>query len=96
MDRADIETALAQAIDVESRVGIVWWHGADMAPIALRRWTSFDRRNKTNRPALEDRILDLAKGLQTHFEPGVARTSMSEWLHLAGVMSALLSDTMQE
>jgi hypothetical protein len=31
----------------------------------------------------EDRVLDLAKGLQAHFEPDIPYTPLSEWLHLA-------------
>ncbi len=35
-----------------------------LARAALRRWQSFDRRNKIRRPTLEHRIEDLAKGLR--------------------------------
>jgi hypothetical protein len=84
MTRSEIETALAAAIDAESSVGIRWWPGREMAPFAFRRWSSFARRHKKTRQATaEDRVLDLAKGLQTHFEPDIPYTPLSEWLHLA-------------
>jgi hypothetical protein len=58
-----------------------------MAPIALRPWSSFARRHKTKRPTVDDRVLDLAKGLQAHFEPGIPYTPLSEWLHLAKILA---------
>ena len=78
MTRAEIETALAVAIDAESAVGLVWWPGHEMAPIAFRRWSSFVRRHKGKRPTAEDRTLDLAKGLQAHFEPDFPYTPLSD------------------
>lgn len=36
---------------------------------ALRRWRSFDRRNKVKHPTLEHRIEDLAKGLRGSDDP---------------------------
>lgn len=47
-------------------------HPADrsrMIDIGLRRWQSFERRNKRKCPTLDDRIDDLAKGLRDAFEP---------------------------
>jgi hypothetical protein len=85
--RSDVETALAAAIDVESAIGIRWWPGCEMAPIAFRRWSSFGRRHKTKRATAEDRVLDLAKGLQAHFEPEKLYTPLSEWLHLARILA---------
>jgi hypothetical protein len=68
MARDDVECALATAIDAESRVGLRWWPGAVMAPVAFRRWSSFARRHpKAKRPTTDERVLDLAKGLQAHF-----------------------------
>jgi len=89
MTRDEMETALAATIDAESTVGIRWWPGRDMAPVAYRRWHSFARRHKINRPTDEQRIDDLAKGLQAHFEPEVPYTPPSEWLHLAKVLAAV-------
>jgi hypothetical protein len=63
-----------------------------MAPIAVRRWSSFARRHsKSKHPTVEDRVLDLAKGLQAHFEPDTPYTPLSEWLHLAGILATLLA-----
>ena len=90
MTRSEVEHAAAAAIDAESKVGIRWWPGAEMAPIAVRRWSSFSRRHKTKRPTVEDRTLDLAKGLQAHFEPDPQGTPFSEWLHLARILAQVL------
>src|ERR1700687_5046351 len=86
MTRSDVEKALAATIDTtdwESR----WWPGAEMAPVAYRRWFSFSRRHKSKRPTMEDRVLDLSKGMQAHFEPDIPFTSVSAWLHLAKTLA---------
>lgn len=90
MIRNEVETTLAAAIDAESDVGIRWWPGDEMAPVALRRWGSFARRNRKKLPTRDDRIKDLAKGLQVHFEPERLHTHFNEWLHLARVLADLL------
>jgi hypothetical protein len=87
MQRNEVEAALAATIDAESKVGSQWWPGSEMASIAFRRWSSFSRRNGARQPTLEQRALDLAKGLQAQFEPGGLYTPSSEWLHLAGVLA---------
>jgi hypothetical protein len=97
MTRSEIETALAAAIDAESAVGIRWWPGREMAPLAFRRWSSFARRHKKTRQATaEDRVLDLAKGLQSHFEPDTPFTPLSEWLHLARRLADVFSKSQAE
>lgn len=97
MARVDVERELAAVIDAESQAGIRWWSGAEMAPVAFRRWTSFARRHpKAKRPTLDDRVLDLAKGLQTHFEPDTPYTPLNEWLHLAGILARVLTSVAQE
>ena len=94
MSREELERALAAAIDAESRRGIRWWSGEDMAPIAVRRWSSYFRRHpKVKHPTEEDRALDLAKGLQAHFEPDIPYTPKSEWLHLAKILQAILTSS---
>lgn len=92
MDRSEVERELAALIDSESRNGMPWWPGATMAPVAARRWSSFDRRHpRAKRPTDEDRILDLAKGLQAQFEPDIAYNPQSQWLHLATVLAKVLA-----
>jgi len=86
MTRQDLENALASRIDEESQVGIRWWPGKEMAPIAYRRWSSFSRRHPQHRTTFNDRIRDLAKGLQAHFEPDVPYTPDAEWVHLATLL----------
>lgn len=90
MERSEIERELADAIDVESKVGIPWWPGVEMAPIAYRRVVSYARRHKRKRATRESCNLDLAKGLKTHFESGVDRTPLTEWLHLANILTSKL------
>jgi len=90
MNRSDVETVLAAAIDAESAVGIRWWPGQEMAPIVLRRWSSYGRRHKVKHPTVEDRALDLAKGLQAQLEPDIPYTPLSEWMHLARALAAVL------
>ena len=92
MTRADVERALASAIDDESQVGIRWWPGANMAPVAVRRWSSFARRHpKAKHSTVEERVLDLAKGLQAHFEPDTPYTAFSQWLRLAEILARVLA-----
>jgi hypothetical protein len=86
----DLEVSLAAIVDAESASGIRWWPGAEMAPIAVRRWFSFERRHKTKSAEVEDRVRDLAKGLQAHFEPETPYTALGEWLHLAGKLASVL------
>lgn len=93
MARSDVEKALAAEIDKESALGTRWWPGTEMAPIAFRRWISFARRHKTKRPTTEDRALDLAKGMQAHFEPDIPYTSTSEWLHLARALAIVFTES---
>ena len=92
MTRTDVESRLAAAIDAESKVGLCWWPGIEMAPIVVRRWTSFNRRNKSKHPSVEDRVLDLAKGLRAHFEPDIPYTPLSEWLHLARILAKVIEE----
>lgn len=90
MTRSDIERELADTID-NGDWEFRWWPGLEMAPIAYRRWVSFSRRHKSKRPTVDDRVLDLSKGLQAHFEPDIPYTSESAWLHLAKVLAGVLS-----
>src|SRR4051812_32423644 len=89
MERDDLEALVAAVIDAESAAGIRWGPGAEMATVAVRRWSSFQRRHKTKRPKDEDWVHDLAKGLAAHFEPETPFTPPSEWLHLAGRIAAV-------
>ena len=89
--RPELEAALAAVIDTESDRGIRWWPGSRMAPIALRRWGTFSRRHRRMKtPTIEDRVIDLSKGLQAHFEPDVPHTHPNEWLHLAQKLADVL------
>jgi hypothetical protein len=67
-----------------------------MAAIAYRRWVSFSRRNKVKGPTEVQRVSDLAKGLQAHFEPKFSYTPRSEWIYIAQVLAAILSKQSME
>src|SRR5947209_3658528 len=89
MTRAEIEVMLADVVDDPGNGGF-WWPGTEMASIAYRRWTSFARRSRSKRPTEEEWVLDLAKGLQAHFEPNRLYTPMTDWLHLARALAGVL------
>ena len=91
INRTSIEHALAAAIDAESEFG---WPGAEMAPIAFRQWSSFSRRHpKAKGVSVDDLVLDLAKGMQAHFEPDIPYTPLSDWLSLARLLAQILAST---
>jgi hypothetical protein len=64
------------------------WPRAELACIAIRRWISYSRRHpKAKRVTNEEQILDLAKGLQAHFEPEFPYTHPSDWRVLAETLA---------
>jgi len=83
MTREDTEKALAETVDRLRDEGGSWWPGKEMAAIAYRRLATISRRNKTKQPSDEQRINDLAKGLQAHFEPDIPFTHPDDWRALA-------------
>lgn len=82
-DRATIEAQLSSVIERLRKAGDSWWPGNEIAPIAYRRLNSFGRRNQSKHPTQTERVNDLAKGLQAHFEPEVPYTHPNDWRHLA-------------
>ena len=84
--RSELEALLATVIDAEAARGVSWWPGVEMAPIAYRRLTTFQRRYKGASPSSQDRALDLAKGLTAHFEPDIPYMHPSDWLHLSSLL----------
>jgi hypothetical protein len=91
--RIEIERELARIIDAESKIGNRWWPGAEIAPIAYRRWSSFPRRHPETPPQIDLQIRDLAKGLQAHFEPEIPYTHVSDWLRLAEIIAQVFANT---
>jgi hypothetical protein len=89
MSREAVEQALAEAVEELRAQGQPCWPGAQVAPIAYRRWATFGRRTKAKRVTHEDRVRDLAKGLQSHFEPDIPYTHPSDWVALAEVLAAV-------
>jgi len=83
---------LVALVDRLNAQGDIWGGGeAEIAHIALRRWSSFARRHpKVKHPTVDDRVLDLAKGLQSHFEPDIPYTPRSDWRALAGALAEVL------
>jgi hypothetical protein len=67
-DDARIEAEFAAIIEADRARGGSWHPSHEMARIALRRWRSFPRRNKSKKPTDDQRIADLAKGLKAHFD----------------------------
>lgn len=96
MPREGVEAELARAVERLRAEGASWWAGDVVAPIAYRRWTSFARRNKANHPNREQRVRDLAKGLQAHFEPDVPYTHPGDWQALAEALAAVLEGPSSE
>jgi hypothetical protein len=91
MTRSDVESALAAAIDADSASGTPWRPGSEIASIAFRRWSSFARRHQQKQPTFEDRVLDLEKGLRSHYEPDIPYSPPGEWLRLARLLAAILA-----
>jgi hypothetical protein len=82
----DVLTAnLVNAVERLNASGDSWgWPRIEIARIAIRRWDSYSRRHRKAKRVTEDeRVLDLAKGLQAHFEPGISYTHPSDWRALA-------------
>lgn len=83
-------TSILEAIIESERKG-----GCPMASViliepAVRRWKSYDRRNKRNKDkSLEHRVLDLTKGLRALFPEH--RYDKSCLTHLAESFAAVLS-----
>lgn len=88
----EILAALAAVVDEisASGEGLRWWPGEKVAPIAYRRWRSYHRRNKSRATTREQRIVDLIKGLQAHFEPDVPYTHVTDWRSLAEPLATVL------
>jgi hypothetical protein len=66
-----MQEALALALARLWNEGCPMAHPTDrvqMIDIGLRRWRSFERRNKRKHPTLEERVEDLAEGLRDAFE----------------------------
>jgi hypothetical protein len=92
MTRSEVEAALAALIDGDSATGIPWWPSGEMASIAFRRWSSCARRHtKTKRPTFEDRVVDLEKGLRSHYEPDIPYSPRGEWLRLSRLLAETLA-----
>ena len=83
MDRQETEQRLAEAVERLRAEGDSWWSGTEIARIAFRRLSTFSRRHNAGHVTNEDRIRDLVRGLQSHFEPGVPYTHPTDWRCLA-------------
>jgi hypothetical protein len=92
MSREALLSSLAAVVERVAAQGIPWgWPAKEIANIALRRWDSYERRHpKAKRKSENDRVLDLAKGLQSHFEPDVPYTPFSDWRCLAEALAQAL------
>ncbi|MCB9951684.1 MAG: hypothetical protein H6824_11945 [Planctomycetaceae bacterium] len=71
---------IADVVQILNAAGASWnWPVDQIGTIALRRWNSFPRRNKSKSPTRDDRIRDLIKGFQAHFEPDIPYTHVDDW-----------------
>ncbi|GHO89405.1 hypothetical protein [Dictyobacter formicarum] len=71
-------------------------HPADrarMINIGIRRWCSFERRNKRKHPTLDDHVKDLAEGLRDAFETDrkMVGPLMVHYYCVAEVMAPILA-----
>jgi hypothetical protein len=90
MAREQIESALAAALYADGLYPFPYgWPRDKMASVAFRRWHSFARRSKSKHPTDGERVLDLAKGLQEHFDP-VHHDCSLDFLHYAKIMAPIL------
>jgi hypothetical protein len=94
MSRDALLSSLAAVVERLAAEGAPWgWPREEIASIALRRWDSFGRRHaKAKRVSKNNRVLDLAKGLQAHFEPDVPYTNLSDWIWLAKALTQVLEE----
>lgn len=65
-----------------------------LAGVALRRWRSFERRNKGKDGSLDRRTEDLAKGIRDAVEPDrqLVGPLMEDYRYLAGRLAEVLAD----
>jgi hypothetical protein len=94
MSREASIAALTAVVERLNAAGDIWeCAGEEIARIALRRWSSYERRHpKQKRVSDDHRILDLAKGLQSHFEPDTPFTPFSDWSRLAEALAEVLRE----
>lgn len=64
------------------------------ALLALRRWRSFDRRNRTKSPSHEQRVEDLAKGLRdaAQLDRRLVGRLMADYRYVAHVLATTLKE----
>lgn len=79
---------LAEAADQLNAAGYGYgWPGNQIALVAVNRWESYSRRHPSAKRVTDDeRVLDLAKGLQVRFEPGVPHSAPSYWYDAAATL----------
>ena len=91
------EDILAQLIKCISRLKeegspiVSGYSQEHIAKLALRRWNSFERRNKSKRASIEQKIEDLAKGLRNSLEeePALAGPLVEDYRYLAAQISKI-------
>jgi hypothetical protein len=91
------EAEISDLITVIERLnasGDLWgWSAEEISRTAVRRWRTYARRHpKAKRVSNYDRVLDLAKGLQAHFEPDKLYTPLSDWCRLAEALAKVLGE----
>lgn len=90
----DLRQRLVEVVHSLNASGHSWgWPPEEIGNIAIRRWRSFSRRNKSKSPTRNDRIRDLVKGLRAHFEPDIAYTHVNDWRALVEPLADVLEGT---
>lgn len=95
MSNEVLMASLVKVIEGLNATGAHWgWPGTEIAGIAIRRWDTFSRRHpKTKHATIDQRVLDLAEGLQAHFEPDIPYTHPTDWRDLAESLSQALQSS---
>jgi hypothetical protein len=84
-----LNARLVAVVEHLNAAGDCWGsRGVEIAGVTVRRWRSYARRHKKAKHVRpDDRVTDLAKGLQVHFEPDIAYTHPSDWRALAEALA---------
>ncbi len=96
-----MQEALALALARLWNEGCPLAHSTDrskMIDIGLRRWRSFERRNKRKHPTLDNRVEDLAEGLRDAFEPDLKMVGpmMQHYRCVAEAMATVLTHSQND
>jgi hypothetical protein len=98
MEHEDLIEKLVAVVERLNAAGDSWeWPCVEIARVSVRRWSSYGRRHKkANHVTIDEYVLDLAKGLQAHFEPDIPYTHTSDWRVLSEALAQELKGNSTE